>query len=48
MIHSVADKGMEYSLKIEVLIGLEYTPLMASFTIKYRDRILKDGIVDED
>lgn len=38
---------MEYSLKVDVLTGLEYAPLMASFAIKYRDRILKDGFVDE-
>lgn len=28
VIHAVADKGMDYPLKIEVLIGLEYTQLM--------------------
>jgi hypothetical protein len=48
VVHAVADKGMDYPLKIEVLMGLEYTPLMASFQIKYRDRLLKDGSIDEE
>ena len=47
VIHAVADKGMDYPLKIEVLMGLEYTQLMGSFQIKYRDRQMQDGGVDE-
>ena len=39
---------MDYGLKVEVLMGLEYTPLMASFVIKFRDRLQVDGDVDED
>ena len=38
VIHAVADKGMDYPLKIEVLMGLEYAQLMGSFQIKYRER----------
>lgn len=38
---------MDYPLKIEVLMGLEYTQLMGSFQIKYRDRQMQDGGVDE-
>lgn len=48
VIHAVADKGMDYPLKIEVLMGLEYTQLMGSFQIKYRDRQMQDGAIDEE
>lgn len=33
---------MDYPLKIEVLVGLEYTQMMASFQPKYRDRKLEE------
>jgi hypothetical protein len=39
---------MDYPLKIEVLMGLEYTQLMGSFQIKYRDRQIQDGGVNEE
>ncbi len=38
VIHAVADKGMDYPLKIDVLTSLEYCPLIASFEMKYRER----------
>ena len=48
LIHAVADKGMDYHLKIEVLMGLEYAQLMGSFQINYRDRQMQDGATDEE
>jgi len=48
VIHAVADKGMDYPLKVDILTRLQYAPLMSSFVIKYRDRILVEGVADED
>jgi hypothetical protein len=41
VIHSIADKGMDYPLKIDVLTTLEYAGIMQSFKIVHRNRSFK-------
>lgn len=48
VVHSVADKGMDYSLKIDVLIGLEYSGIMQSFKIVYRNRNSKASMEEQE
>lgn len=38
VIHAVVDKGMDYPMKIEILVNLEYCSLLESFPIIYRER----------
>ncbi len=48
MIHSVADKGMDYPLKIEVLVNLEYAGIMQSFKMSHRNRNLRAALEEQE
>ena len=37
-IHAIAYKGMDYPLKVELLVNLGFLDILESFKIKYRER----------
>ena len=42
-IHSIVYKGMDYPLKVELIVNLGFMDVLESFQIKFRDRPPEDS-----
>lgn len=42
--HSIVHKGMDHSLKIELIVNLQFLELMKGIKIKYRERSQEEDL----
>jgi hypothetical protein len=47
-IHAIAYKGMDYPLKVELIVNMGYLDILESCKVKFRDRISEDAGGDQE